>query len=294
MTKNDKRKFQLNTDAASIVLFIATLLWMAFIFYMSSQTGDDSSFLSNSFSEVLVKFADSIFGENTPPKLLELFQNKFILRKAGHVFEYLVLGILVYSWIRRQGLRGGTQKAGTQKALGGTQKAETQEALGGTQKAETQEALGGTQKTQGTQVLKGFVEAQEVRGTQAPRGFEEPREAQATQEVRDSGDGTISDSGDGTILSQEMNVRCDSGDPPGLPPETTRRTIPLLQSATVKKVMIAILICVIYAATDELHQMLVPGRGPMIADTLLDSVSSAAGVLLIWAIARDWRIDLMR
>lgn len=221
MTENEKRKFKFNTDAISIGLLIAALLWMALIFYMSSQTGEASSFLSGSFSEGLAKLANSIFRGSAPPKLLELFRNERILRKSGHVFEYLVLGILVYSWVRRQGTQGTQEMQGIQ----------------------------GTQEVQETQ------ETQVSREAQVPQGAQESQEVQASKAARVS--------------------------------KIITRIVRLLP----RKVAVSILICVIYAATDEIHQILVPGRGPMIADTLLDSLSSTVGVLLIRALARDRRSE---
>ena len=148
------KKFRINTDTPSIVLFVMLLSWMALIFFMSSQSGDDSSLLSGYLSDSLVKFADTIYNGNTPEALLQAIRSGLLLRKAGHVFEYIVMGVLAYLLIRRQ------------------------------------------------------------------------------------------------------NVK--------------------------RPVLISILFCAIYAATDELHQMFVPDRGPAIADVLLDSVSSAAAVLVLW------------
>lgn len=41
----------------------------------------------------------------------------------------------------------------------------------------------------------------------------------------------------------------------------------------------------VYAATDELHQLFVPGRSGQIRDVLLDSTGAAAGILLCMVIA---------
>lgn len=47
-----------------------------------------------------------------------------------------------------------------------------------------------------------------------------------------------------------------------------------------KKYYIAIVICVIYAISDELHQILVPGRSCQIIDILIDSLGSISAILL--------------
>ena len=40
------------------------------------------------------------------------------------------------------------------------------------------------------------------------------------------------------------------------------------------------------AATDEFHQLFVPGRGARVTDVLIDSLGAAAGILLFLAVRR--------
>lgn len=47
-----------------------------------------------------------------------------------------------------------------------------------------------------------------------------------------------------------------------------------------KKYLISILICIIYATSDEIHQIFVPGRAYQIRDILIDSIGSITGVYL--------------
>ena len=47
-----------------------------------------------------------------------------------------------------------------------------------------------------------------------------------------------------------------------------------------KKYLISILICIIYATSDEIHQIFVPGRACQIRDILIDSIGSITGVYL--------------
>jgi VanZ family protein len=44
----------------------------------------------------------------------------------------------------------------------------------------------------------------------------------------------------------------------------------------------AIVVTVLYAITDELHQILVPNRGPGIGDVLLDTAGGLVGLLVVW------------
>ncbi len=47
------------------------------------------------------------------------------------------------------------------------------------------------------------------------------------------------------------------------------------------KYFISLLICLLYAVSDEIHQYFVPGRGPKITDVMLDFAGSVTGVLLV-------------
>ena len=50
--------------------------------------------------------------------------------------------------------------------------------------------------------------------------------------------------------------------------------------------LIAWLLSVLYAASDEFHQAFVPGRGPMVSDVVLDSAGALVGVLFALFLAR--------
>lgn len=47
-----------------------------------------------------------------------------------------------------------------------------------------------------------------------------------------------------------------------------------------RPVRTALLLCALYAATDEIHQAFVPERGPAAADVLIDTLGAAAGLAL--------------
>ena len=49
-------------------------------------------------------------------------------------------------------------------------------------------------------------------------------------------------------------------------------------SAWKKSPLWALLICFLYATSDEVHQAFVPGRGPQVSDVLLDTVSALVGI----------------
>ena len=48
-----------------------------------------------------------------------------------------------------------------------------------------------------------------------------------------------------------------------------------------KKYQISFLICVLYAISDEIHQLFVPGRAGQVRDVLIDSAGSLLGIVLV-------------
>ena len=53
-----------------------------------------------------------------------------------------------------------------------------------------------------------------------------------------------------------------------------------------KKLYIGIIICVIYAISDEIHQSFVPGRSCQLLDILIDSMGSTVGIYLLYFIKK--------
>lgn len=50
-----------------------------------------------------------------------------------------------------------------------------------------------------------------------------------------------------------------------------------------KKYLLAFLICVIYAISDEIHQLFVPGRAGQVRDVLIDSAGGLLGIIIVMA-----------
>jgi VanZ family protein len=48
----------------------------------------------------------------------------------------------------------------------------------------------------------------------------------------------------------------------------------------IKSIGLGILICVLYAISDEVHQLFVPGRGGQVKDVLIDSAGSITGIIV--------------
>jgi len=146
--KNNKTKY---------ILLAITILWMTTIFYFSSQPVVESSAISQTITQKIVEITNNIYN-NHPPDFLTnyIFSTDHFVRKTGHAWEYMILGILVLSCLRIFRIKR-------------------------------------------------------------------------------------------TAIS-------------------------------------AILICMLYAASDEFHQIFVPGRGPLVSDVALDTVAAGFGVLLVFCI----------
>ena len=54
-------------------------------------------------------------------------------------------------------------------------------------------------------------------------------------------------------------------------------------------ILLALGICILYAISDELHQLFVPGRGAQVKDVLIDSTGAFVGIILY-----SWLKDLRR
>ena len=52
-----------------------------------------------------------------------------------------------------------------------------------------------------------------------------------------------------------------------------------------KNVLVSVCIAVLYASTDELHQLFVPGRSGQVNDVLIDGCGAVIGALIIWGIS---------
>jgi len=47
-----------------------------------------------------------------------------------------------------------------------------------------------------------------------------------------------------------------------------------------KRLALALGICVLYAISDEVHQLFVPGRGPQVKDVFIDSAGACVGIMI--------------
>ena len=94
---NLKRDFYNMNERRNLFCFLPAVLWLAMIFFLSSQTGDDTASLSLAITRWLMRFLPSVSESG-----LHLW-----LRKLAHVGVYFVEGALLYhalrAWLRSVG-----------------------------------------------------------------------------------------------------------------------------------------------------------------------------------------------
>jgi VanZ family protein len=54
-----------------------------------------------------------------------------------------------------------------------------------------------------------------------------------------------------------------------------------------KAIWLSIAFCALYAVSDEIHQLFVPGRGPLATDVLIDTAASCVGIGIYWIIGKN-------
>lgn len=52
------------------------------------------------------------------------------------------------------------------------------------------------------------------------------------------------------------------------------------------RLAVSLIIGVIYASTDEIHQAFVPGRGPLITDVMLDTIGILTGICIVMLVCK--------
>lgn len=89
-------------DKKTILLFVLNIFWMFVIFSFSSQPAQESSQVSGFFKDIIDKVVSTLFKGNMPGIFAENQQLiEHLVRKLGHVTEYMILGILTFAFLRR-------------------------------------------------------------------------------------------------------------------------------------------------------------------------------------------------
>ena len=84
-----------------LLLFVPVLIWMAVIFWFSSNNGDASSSQSGKVSYIFASAADKVFRlDMSDAERMNLSEGiSFLGRKTAHFSEYFILGMLLYTAI---------------------------------------------------------------------------------------------------------------------------------------------------------------------------------------------------
>lgn len=92
-----KEKTQIKGNAVGILFWGLAIFWMAFIFYMSAQNGEESAGMSSPVTDFVIRIVVPDFEDKTPAEQEDIKHTvEFIIRKGAHFTEYAVLGFLVY------------------------------------------------------------------------------------------------------------------------------------------------------------------------------------------------------
>ena len=55
----------------------------------------------------------------------------------------------------------------------------------------------------------------------------------------------------------------------------------LFETYNLKEIGYSLIIGIIYASSDEIHQCFTPGRGPLLTDVMIDTMGVLLGILLV-------------
>lgn len=88
--------------------WLLVILWMAVIFFMSSQPAGTSDGMSKGVTKAIIKVIGSIYPLDIEICSLQSWVDRFnhSVRKLGHITEYLILGILTANAYKRSGISG--------------------------------------------------------------------------------------------------------------------------------------------------------------------------------------------
>ncbi len=80
--------------AIILISWIAVILWMSLIFYLSSQAVDKSDKLSEGITEIVITTVQKAVIVSESDYKFDIHKWNHYIRKCSHFLEYLILGIL--------------------------------------------------------------------------------------------------------------------------------------------------------------------------------------------------------
>ncbi|ABR46681.1 VanZ family protein [Alkaliphilus metalliredigens QYMF] len=87
-----------------VISWIAVLLWMGLIFYLSAQPATQSREVSEGVTEIFMQTVERVAPDVAAE--LDIRMLNYLIRKNAHFFAYLTLGVLVLNGMRRSGVSG--------------------------------------------------------------------------------------------------------------------------------------------------------------------------------------------
>ena len=86
-----------------IISFIVLILWMIVIFSFSSADANKSTGTSDKVITTMIEIKDKITNNETPNNEKEIIvkNSSFYIRKIAHITEYLILGFLMFNFLKQ-------------------------------------------------------------------------------------------------------------------------------------------------------------------------------------------------
>ncbi|TYS59922.1 VanZ family protein [Sutcliffiella horikoshii] len=95
-------QFQFKRKMIAVVSWGLVVGWMALIFFLSSQQGEQSADLSGGITE----WVNEVVEQVAPDAEFKMDEISFFVRKNAHFFAYMLLALLTLNAVRRSGGRG--------------------------------------------------------------------------------------------------------------------------------------------------------------------------------------------
>lgn len=97
-----------NKNSKIYIAWFLVILWMAVIFYMSSQPAVESNGMSRGVTKLIIQFVRIVYPLDIEVDATQFWVDRFnhTVRKLGHVTEYLILGIFVANAYKKSGVNG--------------------------------------------------------------------------------------------------------------------------------------------------------------------------------------------
>ena len=100
-SNSNNRKNRIKGSDTNYWYVVPVIIWMAFIFYMSSKTGDGSSAVSNPITDFIVELFQRVRNDTAPVVDRMTGIVEVMVRKGAHMTEYGILIALVVLAVKK-------------------------------------------------------------------------------------------------------------------------------------------------------------------------------------------------